>query len=260
VDAEDKGGQFSAYRNERLTIATDIAAREMRAWQASGRGDRVRALRRARRHSVWVRRLRVGIPAVALAAVTVLLLVTWFNPLRLISGLPLNPGKLVVSGSKITMEAPRLTGYTGDNRAYSMTAETAAQDLTNPNLVELKTVRARVELKDGGRVEVLAAAGTFDVKSRFLTLTEDVVLVSSNGYEARLDEATLDIQKGHIVSNKPVEVLMLNGKLKASRLEVTDNGAVALFDGGVTMTLRSAGRGAGDPGGGTQERQRAAGE
>jgi lipopolysaccharide export system protein LptC len=182
--------------------------------------------------------LRVGIPLVLCAGLVALILAVWFNPLRLLGRLPVSPGKMVVSGSKITMEAPRLSGYTSDNRAYEMNASAAAQDLTNPGLVELKGIRAKVELQDNALVNVTAATGAFDVKSKILTLASEIVLVSSTGYEARLDEATFDVQKGHIVSKKPVEVLMLSGTLKANRLEMTDNGAVARFDGGVTMTLR----------------------
>lgn len=184
-----------------------------------------------------VRILRVGIPVVSTAGLLVLVLLTWFNPLRLITQLPITPGKIVVSGSKITMEAPRMAGYTSDNRAYEMTADAAAQDLTNPNLVELAGIRGKVELQDKGLVDMTAAAGAFDVKSKMLTLTKEIVLISSTGYQARLDEATMDIQKGHIVSKKPVEILMFNGILKANRLEVTNNGAVARFEGGVAMLL-----------------------
>lgn len=185
-----------------------------------------------------VRTLRIGLPIVTLTGIAALAAVTFFNPLRLIAKLPLNQGKLVVSGSKITMEAPRLSGFTSDNRAYEMTAEAAAQDLSNPSLVELKDIRGKFELQEKGVVAVTAVAGTFDVRSKMLTLTQDIHLVSSTGYQARLDEAVMDIQKGHIVSKKPVEVLMLNGTLKANRLEVLDNGAIARFDGGVAMTLQ----------------------
>jgi lipopolysaccharide export system protein LptC len=203
------------------------------------RGDRARVLSRARRHSRLVHTLRVGIPLVVVAGALALLLATWFNPLRLLARLPLTPGKLVVSGSKITMEAPRLTGFTSDNRHYEMTAEAAAQDFANPELVELKTIRAHVELRENAVINVTAASGIFDVKSKLLTLSQDIHFVSSTGYEARLDEATFDIQKGHIVSKKPVDVLMLNGQLKANRLEVIDNGAIARFDGGVVMIFRA---------------------
>lgn len=259
MDGGAKAGQFDARRMKRLTIATDFAGRGMRAWQASSRLDRGRLLRSARRHSALVRRLRIAIPVVAVAGIAILAAMTLFNPLRLISRLPINPGKVVVSGSKITMEAPRLSGFTRDNRAYQMTAAAAAQDIANPNVVEMRTIRAKVELKDKANIDVVAATGTFDVKSKLLTLNEDIVLVSSAGYEARLDQAVFDIQKGHIVSTKPVEVLMLNGNLTANRLEVTDNGALARFDGGVSMTVNPDRRAAPDQTGGTEGPRSASG-
>ena len=48
----------------------------------------------------------------------------------------------------------------------------------------------------------------------------------------------VDIRKGNIVSEKPVEVKMLNGMLNANRLEVVDAGDLVRFDGGVAMVLK----------------------
>ena len=73
-----------------------------------------------------------------------------------------------------------------------------------------------------------------------LTLNDNIVLVSSTGYEGRLSEAVIDMKKGNVVSEKPVWVKLLNGFLNAKRLEVVDNGAVLRFDGGVAMTLQPA--------------------
>ena len=47
----------------------------------------------------------------------------------------------------------------------------------------------------------------------------------------------IDIRKGNVVSEKPVEVKMLQGTLNANRLEIVDSGDLVRFDGGVTMTL-----------------------
>jgi len=38
-------------------------------------------------------------------------------------------GSVVVSGSKIMMQQPRLAGFTKDNRRYDLTAQAAGQDL-----------------------------------------------------------------------------------------------------------------------------------
>ena len=68
-------------------------------------------------------------------------------------------------------------------------------------------------------------------------LNEDIALASSTGYAARLPEAIVDMHSGNVISNKPVKVKLLNGFLDAKRLEISENGAVIRFDGGVAMTL-----------------------
>ena len=55
-----------------------------------------------------------------------------------------------MSGTKITMEAPKLTGFTRDNRAYKVTADAAAQDITNPTVLELTGIRGKMEMQSNG--------------------------------------------------------------------------------------------------------------
>jgi lipopolysaccharide export system protein LptC len=221
-----------------VTIAIETGTH---AWQATGRGDLPRMVRLARRHSAWVRVMRIGVPSFALAGLAIVLLLTWFNPLRALSALPkASGGKLVISGTKITMEAPKLRGFTRDNRAYDVTAEAAAQDFMKPDVIELSGIKARVEMQDKGVIDVKAVAGVYNSKTELLTLTQYILLTSSSGYEGHFTEAVLDVKKGHIVSEKPVEVLMLNGVINANRLEVMDNGALLRFDGGVAMTVKPA--------------------
>ena len=52
-----------------------------------------------------------------------------------------------------------------------------------------------------------------------------------------LDEARFKIKASHIVSEQPVEVRFLQGKLNANRLEVQQSGAVVRFNRGVTMVI-----------------------
>jgi lipopolysaccharide export system protein LptC len=80
-------------------------------------------------------------------------------------------------------------------------------------------------------------AGIYEPKTELLSLSQYIVVVASAGYEARLTEAKVDMRKGLVVSDKPVEVLMLNGVLTANRLEVIDNGVLVRFDGGVELNL-----------------------
>lgn len=151
------------------------------------------------------------------------------------------PGKseapAAVSGNRIMMDLPRLAGFTRDSRPYELSARAAAQDLTTPDKVELIDIRAKVEMQDKVTVSVHAPSGIFDSKSERLTLGRDIVLMSSSGYEGRLQEAVIDVRAGQIVSEKPLEVKLLNGMLNANRLEIDDKGALIRFDSGVSMVL-----------------------
>jgi lipopolysaccharide export system protein LptC len=197
----------------------------------------VRKFRRARRHSGRVRLLRVALPIFLLLVVGGIVGLAYFNPARMLSHLPLDPGKVTISGTKVTMAAPRLAGFTNDQRAYELTAQAASQDVTNPNFLELEGIRAKIELQDKAMVDLQAKSGTYDRKADMLTLLDDILLTSSTGYEARLTQAVVDVKGGNVVSSKPVQVKMLNGTLTSDRLEVKDKGALALFDGNVVMIL-----------------------
>lgn len=220
--------------NRVITARTDQDA--TRAYWTTSRGDAERAFNAARRHSRWVRILRIAIPASVGLVLIVFALVTYFNPLRMLARLPINIDNLVVSGTKVTMEQPHLSGFTSDARAYELTADTAAQDMTKPDIVELRNIRAKVEMQDKSTMELTAITGLYDSKGETLRLDRDIRLNTSN-YRARLSEALVDIRKGNVVSEHPVEVKMLQGTLNANRLDIIDSGEVVRFHDGVVMDM-----------------------
>ncbi len=161
-----------------------------------------------------------------------------FNPFRaLMKALPVDIDNLVVSGTKITMESPHMSGFTPDQRPYEVWAKTATQDLTDPDRVELKTLRAKILQEDRSTVTLEARTGLFDTKAQLLDLRKDIFLQSSTGYEARLSQALLDIGKGTVTSEEPVDVKLLNGTLTADRLRITEKGELVRFEGHVKMNL-----------------------
>lgn len=208
-----------------------------RAYWTMSRGDSARAFRVARRHSRWVRLMRVAIPLAVAAIVGVFTLITYFNPLRNLAKLPVNVNDMVVSGTKITMEKPRMSGFTKDSRAYEFNADAAAQDLTKPDIVELRNIRARMQMQDQSMMDMSADTGVYDTKHEMLTLDSNIVLTSSNGNKGRLSEATIDIRKGNVVSDHPVELEFLQGILNANKLEIVDSGDQVRFHSGVNMVL-----------------------
>ena len=192
----------------------------------------------AARHSRMVRLLRVAVPAAVFLSMAAVVAVSLFNPFRLLMPkLPLELGNLVVSGTKVTMESPRLSGYTPDQRLYELWAKTAVQDLSDPDRVELNALRSRILMRDGSTVALDASTGLYDNKAQTLDLHKDILLKTTTGYEARLTEAFVDINRNTVDSDEHVDVKLTNGTLSSDRLHVTEGGAVVRFEGNVVMNL-----------------------
>lgn len=192
----------------------------------------------AARHSRMVRILRVAVPATVIAAMTGVVLVSIFNPFRmLMPKLPVSIDNLVVSGTKITMENPHMSGFSADRRPYELQAKAAIQDLTRPDHVELRTLRAKVMMEDRTNVTLDARTGFYDSKQQTLDLRKDIFLQSSTGYEAKLSQAMVDMAKSTVISDEPVDVKLLQGTLTADRLKILNGGEIVRFEGNVVMNL-----------------------
>jgi lipopolysaccharide export system protein LptC len=197
---------------------------------------------RAARHSRMVRLLRIAVPAAVLLAMASIVAVSIFNPFRiLLPKLPVEIGNLVVSGTKVTMESPHLAGFSTDQRPYELWAKAAIQDLTDPDHVELKTLRAKVLMEDKSTVTMDARTGYYDSKEQMLDLRKDIFLQSSTGYEARMSQAYVDINKGTVTSDEHVDVKLLNGTLTSDKLRILNSGEVVRFEGNVVMNLDKLG-------------------
>ena len=192
----------------------------------------------AARHSRIVRILRVAVPAAVVLSMAAIVLVSVFNPFRmLLPKLPLDMANLVVSGTKITMESPHMSGYTQDQRPYEVWAKTATQDVTDPDHVDLKTLRAKVLMEDQSTVTLDALNGLMDTKQQLLDLHKDIYLQTSTGYEAWLSQAFVDMAKGTVTSDEHVDVKWADGKVSSDRLRITGGGEVVIFDGHVVMNI-----------------------
>jgi len=193
---------------------------------------------KAARHSRMVRMLRVAVPAAVVLAMAGIVAASIFNPFRmLLPKIPVDMDNVVVSGTKITMESPHLAGFSTDQRPYEMWAKAAIQDLTDPDHVELKTLRAKLMMEDKSTVTMDARTGYFDSKQQMLDMRKDIFLQSSTGYEARMTQAYVDINKGTVTSDEHVDVKLLNGTLTADKLRVFNGGEVVRFEGNVVMNL-----------------------
>lgn len=184
--------------------------------------------------------MRRAIPIAIVLILGTTTLFAWIDPLKVLMKLPTDAGRLVISGTKITMQSPKLTGYTRDQRWYELRARAAAQDVTKPDFIELNDVDAKIETQDKSTIFLTAIDGLFNRKTNILTLDHNIVLRSSGGYEMHLDEALIDTNKGEVISSKPVKVFTDQGTLAADGLEVIKSGEVVNFVGHVVMNLNGS--------------------
>lgn len=220
--------------------AAEPAARRVPA-SARVEADRSRTVARfkaAARHSRRVRFFRWALPVGVATALGLTLAVNYLDPFSIAVDLPFELGRISLSGSKVKMEFPKLHGFTSDNRGYSVTAEAAYQDLTKPDAIDLETIAAKLELADHGWVNLAAATGHYDTKTEQLILDGGIRFDTSSGYGGHLQNASVDIKGGKLVSKKPVEFTYLDGKLTADSIEVTQKDSRALLVGNVQLDFK----------------------
>jgi lipopolysaccharide export system protein LptC len=118
-----------------------------------------------------------------------------------------------------------------------MLAERALQDIKNPDLITLETIKAAVPMNDGLIARVVAATADFDRATDSLHMTAPFTLVLSSGLNADFKSARLDIKGGNMWSDDPVAIKKDNASILAQSLKITDKGRVITFEGQVRMNV-----------------------
>ena len=197
---------------------------------------RTRAHARAVRNSGRVRALRRLIPLAAGGAVAALLAYL-FNPFG--AALPgVSVGPVTLSGTKVRMESPRLSGFRKGTRGYEVTADAALQDVRKPSLIELERMRGHITTDDqGGIARLSAASGLFDTAREALDLKTDIRIWTDRGEEARLRSAAVAFKTGSVTSTEPVSVTTPRGTVAADGLDVVENGRRISFIGNVRVVV-----------------------
>jgi lipopolysaccharide export system protein LptC len=199
---------------------------------------RMKGYGQAVRHSSRVRFLRRVLPVLALIILGIAGAVAWLDPFRIVRDFPIDVMKLSIQGNKLVMDAPKLSGFTKDGRGYNITATAAAQDLTKTNVIELEGIKANFALTNNGMTELTAVKGVYDAKGDIIRLTEGVVVRSTAGYEGKVQDAYIEVKRGFVTTDNPVDIIFNNGTIRADRMQIFDNGARAIFEGGVRMMMK----------------------
>ena len=202
-------------------------------------GPRVDAFRVAGRHTARVRLLRRLVLSGAVVGSMAVIAFAFFNPFRaLIPGVTVDGVGL--SGSRVTMQHPKLTGFRSDGRPYDLLASSAVQDARTPSLLELHDIDAHVTMADQSVVHIVSESGLYDSSKETMQLKSAIHLTNDKGLDAHLQSAFIAFKTGLVDTHEPLTVVMSTGTVTADSMHMTDNGAHVIFEGHVRTTVTPA--------------------
>ena len=221
-------------------MATTIDPRRLRdrtasiATEAAG-DDRARAFTVARRHSLFVRTMRVALPLIAFAMLGVYGATTWQIATLRSAGVELEDVR--VTSDNLIMAAPKYAGTGKDGSRHAVRARSAETDLLSRNRVKLTAIEGELLQVSGTRIDLTATRGTFEQESGILELLEQIDVRSTDGMTAKLTSATVFTKENRIVSNEPVTANMPTGSVRARAMELKTKQRQATFTGDVAVRM-----------------------
>jgi lipopolysaccharide export system protein LptC len=130
---------------------------------------------------------------------------------------------------EITVTDSRFTGFDKNDQPFSISARNAMQDENDASKVRLQSVDAEVRHRSGQQIAIKSNEAVYDSNSKTIDLRGDVRISSTGGFDARMAEARVDIDRHRLRSEVPVKVVHPRGVIQANGMEIEDDGARILF-------------------------------
>jgi len=199
--------------------------------------SRAVAFGRAQRHSRRVRLLKFALPTVA---GVIALAFPVYSYLAAPPGVPVRADSSVMTDGKLVMANPKLNGFTKDNLPYAMIARRAIQDVAKQGVVELEGIDAKLPMGAKADAAVVAGKGLYNRDDNTLKLTQDITVTTSDGMVAKLKSAFLDMGKGTMRTDDPVDITRSGSHVTSDTMTVENNGKVLVFEKRVRVNIDPA--------------------
>ncbi len=192
------------------------------------------AFERARRHSLRVRLLKGALPVLA---VLMALGFVGYSYVVKPAAVAISTDGSAYSDGKLVMANPKLDGFTKDNRPYKVTASRAIQDFKNEGIVELEGIAAELPIDADNWALVDAPRGVYDRDKNTLDITSAMTIKTGNGMSVKLKSAHLDMGKGGMKTDDPVDIQLTGAKITSDSMTILENGKVLVFEKRVRMNI-----------------------
>ena len=191
--------------------------------------------RAARRHTVYVRVLRVLLPVMVLASFGIYALI--LQTKMSVGPGTLKFGKIEITADDLKMKNPSYFGVTKENGKYEVRAREAAVDYAMTGPVKLEGIDGDLTQANGVKTFLKATRGMLDNKKGEMELFDGVDIDATNGMRAQLDRALIFTKEHRVVSKDPIRAQMPTGTLTANAMDFSTDTRVGKFRGNVTLRL-----------------------
>ncbi len=124
----------------------------------------------------------------------------------------------------LTLGDLHFTGYDSQNQAYAISADSAEQDRDDPSIIYLDNVRAELKIEGSGDIIIVRAdGGVFNSELDQMELMDNIKVVTTNGYTAWLETASVSLGEGLVISDDPVVVTHEQGTVWAQGIRMWEN-------------------------------------
>ncbi len=190
----------------------------------------------SRWHTRRVAYLKLMLPAVALAIVTLVL--AWPNLVHDDKRVRLGQTRATLPDVEaLRLINPRYVGMDDQQRPFTVVAASATQQGNQDSEMLLERPKADMTLASGAWVAAEADSGRYDRAGSILDLAGAVHLFHDSGTELRTSKARLLLDQNRAFGDAPVEGQGPTGIVTGEGFDMRDRGAVVLFTGRATAIL-----------------------
>ncbi|MAM95167.1 LPS export ABC transporter periplasmic protein LptC [Parvibaculum sp.] len=212
------------------------AIRKRPSRAAGAQSYRGRTERREGRYSRFVALMKIALPLGAFVLLTVILFYSGVFSGK--DSLDTAFREIDTQPGDLRMVSPHVAGLTGDGAPYVITADNATQDPSQPNFVTFDNIQADVQAdSEENWLSLTASRGRYNSETQILDLTQKIDIFTTWGYEMHSNEATVDFERGTLLSETEVQGHGPLGTLRADRMSADHATQVLRFDGDVKMLI-----------------------
>lgn len=180
-------------------------------------------------HSKFVRILRIALPVIAAAVISVLFV--WPQMDQTILAVEKTAASIeTIEGTNRLLSA-KYQSVDNKNQPYTIMADQAMQAMDNKDVVILDKPMADLQMNDGRWLAAQSAKGSYSQSKERLVLSNGVRIFHDDGYQLITDHMDIDFNTGRAEAKQAVSVDGPDGSIEASGMDIFDMGNHIIFRG-----------------------------